>query len=107
MRIRGTNEIRVRVSPNVAKKVMSVGDELSQLGVKVHTVHSQVQYRGLSDVLDAVKTTWLVYSIVKEARNNWPNIRKILVNAGLSNHEIITLNLSQYTRKKSVKTKKR
>jgi hypothetical protein len=107
VRIRGVNEIRVRVSPNLAKKVMSVGDELSQSGVTVHTAQSQVQYRRLSDVVDAVKTTWLVYSILKEARNNWPAIRKILVSAGLSNHEIITLNLSQYTRKKSVKTKKR
>jgi hypothetical protein len=107
MRIRGTNEIRVRVSPNLAKKVMSVDDELSQLGVKLYTAQSWVNFKGVSDVLDAVKTTWLVYSILKEARNNWPAIRRILVSAGLSNHEIITLNLSQYTRKKSVKSKKR
>jgi hypothetical protein len=106
MRIRGMNDIRVRVSPNVAKKVMSVGDELYQAGVKVHTVQSQVKYKGLTEVVDAVKTAWVVYGILKEGRKNWPAIRKVLVNAGLSNSEIITLNLSQHTRKKRGKKKK-
>jgi hypothetical protein len=98
------NEVRVRVSPNVANKVMSVGDELSQLGVKVRTVH--VKYKAVREVVEAVKTAWLMYSIFKEAKNNWPAIRKVLVEAGLSNREIITLNLSQHTRKKPGKKKK-
>jgi hypothetical protein len=107
MKIRGTNEIQVRVSPNVAKQVMSVADELSQLGVKVHTVQRQIHFKLLSETVNAVNTIWLAYSILKEGRNKWPSIRKLLVSAGLSNREIITLNLSQYTRKKSVNTKKR
>jgi hypothetical protein len=96
-------QVRVRVSPKVAKKVMSVDVELAHLGVEVHRLH--IKFR--SEVVEAVKTAWLIYSILKEAKNKWPAIRKILVDAGLSNYEITTLNLSQYTRKKPVKTKKR
>ena len=60
------NEVRVRVSPNVAKKAMSVSDELSQLGVKVRTVH--VKYKAVREVVEAVKTAWLMYSILKRSR---------------------------------------
>ena len=98
------NRFLIRVTPKVAKKVWSVDDELAQLGVRVHKVHVACKAVG---VVDAVKTAWLAYSIFKEARNQWPTIRKVLVNARLSNSEIITLGLSQYTRKKPARTKKR
>jgi hypothetical protein len=106
-------EVYVQVAPNVAEKYLSVTDELAQLGVKVVGVKvgdEEVLPEELLPVgafLDAVKTTWLAYSILKEAKNQWPAIRKVLVNAGLSNSEIITLGLSQYTRKKPHKKKQR
>jgi hypothetical protein len=96
-------QVRVRVSPTVAKKVLSVDSELAQLGVEVEKL--RIKFK--SGIVEAVKTAWLLYSILKEARNNWPAIRKVLVNAGLSNYEIITLNLSQHTRKKPSKKKKK
>ena len=100
----GKNLVFVQVSPNVAERVLSVDDELAQLGVKVE--EAQVRCKAVG-VVDAIKTAWLAYSILKEAKSQWPAIRKVLVNAGLSNSEIITLGLSQYTKKKPVKKKKR
>ena len=96
-------QVRVRVSRKVAKKVMSIDRELAQLGVEVDKLHIKFK----SGVVEVIRSVWLLYSIAKEAVGRWPAIRKILVDAGLSNYEITTLNLSQYTRKKSVKTKKR
>jgi len=104
IKLAGMNRVLVQVTPNVAKTVLSVDDELAQLGIQVHKVKVACKVAG---VVDAVKTAWLAYSILKEAKNQWPAIRKVLVNAGLSNSEIITLGLSQYTRKKPARTKKR
>jgi hypothetical protein len=98
------DRVMVEVAPNVAKTMLSIDGELAQLGVRVHKV--QVAHKA-AGVVNAIKTAWVAYSILKEARNQWPTIRKILVNAGLSNSEIITLGLSQYTKKKPAKKKKK
>lgn len=104
MKLAGKNLVLVQVTPNVAKKVLSVDDELAQLGVQVNKAKVAGKAVG---VVDAVRTAWLAYSILKEAKNQWPTIRKVLVNACLSNSEIITLGLSQHTRKKPTRAKKR
>lgn len=96
-------KVRVRVSPKVAKKVMSAHGELRKLGVEVDRL--SVKYKG-GEVFEVIKNAWLLYSIAKEALGNWPKIIKVLTKVGLSRYEITTLNLSQYTRKKPVKKKK-
>ena len=94
--------VRVRVSPTVARKVMLAQRELAKLGVEVE----RLRIKAKGDLVGTVRNAWLLYSILKEARNNWPAIRKALAKFGLSNYEITTLNLSQYTRKKPSKKKK-
>ncbi len=95
-------EITVYVTPKVAKKVMKVDDSLAQLGVSVK--YGRVAYKS-AGIFEAVKTAWLLYSIAKEARGNWPAMRKLLVRAGLTRYEITTLGLSDYTRTTKRKAK--
>jgi hypothetical protein len=94
----------VRVSPKVAKQVMSAHRDLSRLGVEFH--RGSVKRRSWN-LFAVIGDAWLIYSILKEARGNWSAIREVLVDVGLSRYEITTLKLSQYTRKKPVKKKKR
>jgi hypothetical protein len=102
-RILGMKPIKGRVSPKVAKKVMSVNSELADLGVEVE--RHRVKFK--SDVVGMIRNVWLLYTIAKEAVGRWPQIRKVLVKAGLTPYEITTLNLSQSTKKKSVEKKKK
>jgi hypothetical protein len=97
-------EAQVRVSPKVARKVMSVERQLAQLGVEVDRGHRKAKS---AQAFEMVKTAWLLYSIAKEAVGRWPAIREILKKAGLSRYEITTLNLSPYTRKRPAKAKKK
>lgn len=66
MKVPGRNVFFVEVKPNVAKKVLSVDDELAQAGVRVQK--AKVAYKAVR-VLDAIKTAWLAYRILKEAKN--------------------------------------
>jgi hypothetical protein len=94
----------VYVTPKVAKKVMKVDDELAELGVGVE--YGRVAYKS-SGFFEAVKTAWLLYGIAKEARGNWPAIRRLLLGAGLTRYEITTLGLSDYTRTTKRKVKRK
>ena len=100
--------VRVKVSSRTAKKLMSVRPALAKTGVQVD--RRPVKYRTAHDLIGLLRDAWLVYSIGKEAWDRWPEIRKLLVRAGLTRYEITTLGLSQYTRtaakKKSAQKKK-
>lgn len=106
------NEYMIRVPAKVADKVLAVEDGLNELGVKVGRVNFAAKGGHISLWIDGVKNAWLLYSIAKEAIGKWPAIQEMLKNAGLSDDEIITLDLSKYTnekkkRKKSKKSKKK
>jgi len=88
----------VRVTPNVAKKVLSVKHDLAQLGVEVHQV--DVAYEFIKEAVEVAGRAWLAYSIMKEAMNQWPKIREVLRSAGLSDSQIITLDLAKHTMSK-------
>ncbi len=100
---------RVHVSLKVGRKVEKVEDELAALGVAVefHERHRPRVKRRNGGGLpwSALEHAYLVWSIAKTAIGAWPKIRKVLVGAGLSRNEIITLGLSNYTRTPKKKRK--
>jgi hypothetical protein len=106
---------RVRVSPLVIGRIAGVKDELAGRGVGVRleangtgpTAGRAARYEArnvpATFVWDVVGHAWLVFSISKAAIGGWPKIRRILVNGGLRDDEIMTLGLSQLTRTSSKK----
>ena len=95
------SQFSVKVSRRVARRVVGAGDELTDYGVGVRALLGRTaKCRGCGSVWDTINHVWLVFNVATLAYNNWPTIRKILVNAGLTKNEIITLGLSKHIRTK-------
>ena len=112
----------VRVSNELAGRVDEVQDKLRRLGVKVsvlyatasvpltpqgytrHTISSvssgttRRKCRSAHSVLHVLGHAYLTFSIIEKAIGYWPQIKKILVDAGLTRDQITTLGLSQAMR---------
>jgi hypothetical protein len=97
---------KVRIPPRLRNKVANVHQKLAEEGVEIElddrTREPRTNYLWHTP---SVRDMWLVYSISKEAIAQWPKIREILINAGLTGDEITTLGLS--TLKPKAKKKKR
>jgi hypothetical protein len=89
------------VDSEVAKKVLSVNRKLDRLGL--HVGQAQVSFKTIKDAFDVARNAWLVYSMGKEIKSKWPKIREVLESAGLSDTEIISLDLSKKLKKKRKK----
>jgi hypothetical protein len=112
----------VRVSNELAGRVDEVQDKLRRLGVKVsvlyatasvprtpqgytrHTISSvssgttRRKCRSAHSVLHVLGHAYLTFCIIEKAIGYWPQIKKILVDAGLTRDQITTLGLSQAMR---------
>lgn len=109
----------VRVPRRLRNKVLKAEQELAEQGVDV-TVDEDDWKHGhrkarvarsgrftATVTWEVLGHVWLVFSIFRAAVGAWPRIRKILVNAGLTDDEIMTLGLSRITRPPKKKSQKR
>jgi hypothetical protein len=100
----------VHVPRRLRRKVVKIEQELAEQGVDVEfdvRVRRKAKNGGGLPVWETLGHVWLVFNIAKTAIGAWPKIRKILMNAGLTNDEIITLGLSRFTRPPQKKKKRK
>jgi hypothetical protein len=111
----------VRVSNGLAGRVDNVQDQLRELGVTVTILYATAprprvrvvrshgpsrsgsftrKCRSAHAILHAVGHAWLAFCILEKAIGYWPQIKKVLVDAGLSRDQITTLGLSQAMRRR-------
>jgi hypothetical protein len=109
----------VRVSNALAGRVDNVQHQLRKLGVTVTMLrataprpqtHVVRRYRPsrsgrivrscktAQTAIQVIGHVWLAFSILEKAIGYWPQIKKILVDAGLTRDQITTLGLSQAMR---------
>jgi hypothetical protein len=91
----------VKIGKKIQNKLVKIKDELGALDIDIEFQERRSKLKAAAGIAQAfayASDIWLLYSVGKEAIGNWPSIRKLLVSAGLTRGEIITLGLSKMTK---------